>query len=82
MKSPSNDTSNLLAFQYKSLRIEDPIIWIPDDPFGISNDEITRVRQRFSNIQISNKHARLDENGKLIITQGPTGFSGVESMNF
>lgn len=46
---------NVLSFLdvselYQSLRVEDPIVWIPHDPFSISNDEIIRIRQRFGNV--------------------------------
>ena len=82
LKSSSNDISSTgpLAFQHKSLGVEEPVVWIPDDPLGISNDEISRIRQRYSNMKISNKHASLNGKGKLTIVQGPSGFSEIESM--
>lgn len=32
-----------LAFQHESLCIQRPVIWIPDDRLGISDDEISRI---------------------------------------
>lgn len=51
----SNDSSvtGPLALHHKSLRVEHPVVWIPDDPLGISNDEISCIRQRHSNVRIS-----------------------------
>ena len=69
LKSSSDDISSTgpLAFQHKSLSVEEPVVWIPDDPLGISNNEISCVRQRYSNMKISNKHVSLNGKGKLTI---------------
>ena len=67
-----------LVFQYKSLCVEKPIIWIPNDRLGISNDKITRISQHYSNIRVSNKHISLDEKGRVTITQNPSGLSEIE----
>ncbi len=69
-----------LAFQHESLRIQRPVVWIPDDRFGISDDEISRIKQRYGNVGITNEHAGLDEKGRVTITQTASGFSEVESM--
>ena len=82
LKSSSNDMSSTgpLAFQHQSLRVEEPVVWIPDDPLGISNDEISHIRQRYSNIKISNRHASLNRMGRLTINQGSGNFSEIESI--
>ncbi|MCJ1455409.1 hypothetical protein MMC28_005764 [Mycoblastus sanguinarius] len=57
-----------LAFQHESLGIQTPVVWIPGDRLGISNDEISRVKRNYSNVRISNEHAGLDGNGRVTIT--------------
>ena len=74
------DGLGTLAFQHESLCIKQPIVWIPDDRLGISDDEISRIRRHYSNVRVSNKHASLDGKGSVTITQNSKGFSEVESM--
>jgi hypothetical protein len=69
-----------LAFQHESLRIQRPVVWIPDDCLGISDDEISRIKQRYDNVKITNEHAGLDEKGRITIKQIASDFSEVESM--
>ena len=69
-----------LAFQHESLHIQRPMVWIPDDHLGISDDEISRIKQRYGNVRITNEHAGLDGKGRVTITQNASGFSEVESM--
>jgi hypothetical protein len=56
------------------------VVWIPDDRLVISDDEISRIKQRYGNVEITNEHAGLDEKGRVTITQTASGFSEVESM--
>ncbi len=78
----SNERDDLasLTFQHESLRIQRPVIWIPDDRFEISDDEISRIKQRYDNVRITNEHADLDEKRRVIITQIVSDFSEVKSM--
>lgn len=69
-----------LAFQRGSLRVQRPVVWIPDDRLVISSDEISRVKQLYSNVRISNEYAGLDEKGRLTLTQDTSRFSDIESM--
>ncbi len=69
-----------LTFQHESLRIQRSVIWISDDRFKISDDEISRIKQRYDNVKITNEHADLDEKKRVTITQIINDFSEVESM--
>ena len=57
-----------LAFQHESLCIQRPVIWIPNDRLGISDDEISCLEQQYSNVRMSNEHTCLDEKGRVKIT--------------
>ena len=69
-----------LAFQHESLRIQRFLVWISDDRLGISNDEISRIKQHYGDLGITNQHAGLDEKGMVTITQTASDFSEVESL--
>ena len=69
-----------LTFQHESLCIQRSVIWISDDRFKISDDEISRIKQRYDNVKITNEHADLDEKKRVTITQIINDFSEVESM--
>ena len=69
-----------LAFQQGSFCLEKPIVWIPDDRLGISDDEISRISQQCSNVRVSNEHASLDEKGRVTIMQSSSGLPRVELM--
>ncbi len=78
----SNERDDLasLTFQHESLRIQRFVIWISDDHFEISDYEISRIKQRYDNVKITNEHADLDEKKRMTITQIVSDFSEVESM--
>ncbi len=78
--SDERDDLASLTFQHESLRIQRPVVWISDDRFEISDDEISRIKQRYGNVEITNEHADLDEKGRMTITQIASDFSEVESM--
>ncbi len=78
--SDERDDLASLMFQHESLRIQRPVIWISDDRFEISDDEISRIKQRYDNVRITNEHADLNEKKRVTITQIASDFSEVESM--
>ena len=80
--SKANEYDGLvsLAFQHESLCIQKPVIWIPDDRMGISDDEISCTKQQYGNVCISNGHACLYGKGRVIITQDASDPSELESM--
>ena len=57
-----------LVFQYESLYIKNPILWIPDDRLGISDDEISYIRRHYNNVRVSNEYVNLDGKGRVTIT--------------
>ena len=70
-KPTPHETDRLISplYQHEALFVQKPIIWIPKDCLGISDDEILRVRNYDSSIRVSNQYATLDDHGKVIITQ-------------
>ncbi|RDL31558.1 Uncharacterized protein BP5553_09767 [Venustampulla echinocandica] len=51
--------------QDEALVASRPVVWIPKDKLGVSDDEISHVRRAYESIWISNEGASLDERGKL-----------------
>jgi hypothetical protein len=59
------------AFQHPAIRAKRPVIWMPRDALGVSDDEIERTK-RFSNkIWISNAYAGLDKKGRVVYGKSP-----------
>ena len=54
---------------YEHADYRSPVIWIPKDPLGISEDEIAHAKDCIQDIRISNDLAELDMKGRLEITQ-------------
>ncbi|KAL2807652.1 hypothetical protein BJX63DRAFT_64489 [Aspergillus granulosus] len=66
------------AFQHEALRAKRPVIWIPRDDLGVSDEEVYRT-QRFSKyIWISNEYQALDGKGRPIFSRSPPDFSEVD----
>ncbi|KAH8704759.1 hypothetical protein BGW36DRAFT_421350 [Talaromyces proteolyticus] len=66
------------AFQHEALRAKRPVIWIPRDDIGVSDDEIY-CTQRFSkHIWISNEYQALDGKCRTIFSRSPPDFSEVD----
>lgn len=66
------------AFRHEALRAKRPVIWIPRDDLGVSDDEIYRTQQLSKDIWISNEYQALDEKGKTIFSRRPPDFSDLE----
>lgn len=66
------------AFQHEALRARRPVIWVPRDDLGISDDEISRIQKFSNNIWISNEHTGLDGKGRVIYRRSPPDFSEVD----
>ena len=66
------------AFQHEALRARRPVIWIPRDDLGVSDDEIHRTREFSKNIWISNEFTGLDGKGRVIYRKSPPDFSEVD----
>jgi len=66
------------AFQHEALRARRPVIWVPRDDLGISDDEILRTQKFSRNIWISNEHTGLDGKARVIYRKSPPDFSEVD----
>lgn len=71
------------AFQHAALRAKRPVVWIPRDKLGVSDDEIRRTKKMSSvgektNIWISNEGTALDAKGRVVFRKSPPDFSNVD----
>ena len=66
------------AFQHEALRARRPVIWIPRDDLGVSDDEILRTQKLSKYIWVSNQHAALDAKGKVVFRKSPPDFSELD----
>ncbi|KAI9367578.1 hypothetical protein BJX61DRAFT_292997 [Aspergillus egyptiacus] len=66
------------AFQHDALRAKRPVIWIPQDDLGVSDDEIYRTQRFSKHIWISNEYQALDGKCRTIFSRSPPDFSEVD----
>lgn len=66
------------AFQHDALRARRPVIWIPRDDLGVSDDEIYRTQRFSKHIWISNEYQALDGKARPIFSRSPPDFSEVD----
>ncbi|KAL3467140.1 hypothetical protein BJX64DRAFT_191506 [Aspergillus heterothallicus] len=66
------------AFQHDALRAKRPVIWIPRDDLGVSDEEIYRTQRFSKHIWISNEYQALDGKGRTIFSRSPPDFSEVD----
>ena len=66
------------AFQHEALRARRPVIWIPRDEMGVSDDEVRRTKEYSKYIWISNQHTGLDGKGNVIYRKSPPDFSEID----
>ncbi len=66
------------AFQHEALRARRPVIWIPRDDLGISDDEIRRTKEYSESIWISNMYAELDGNANVLYNRSPPDCSNID----
>lgn len=66
------------AFQHEALRARRPVIWIPRDDLGVSDDEIRRTQEFSNKIWISNESTGLDGRGRVVYRKSPPDFSEVD----
>lgn len=62
------------AFQHEALRAKRPVVWIPRDDLGISDDEIYRTRNFSKHIWISNEYSGLDDKARVVYRRSPPDF--------
>jgi hypothetical protein len=81
------------AFQHRALRAKRPVVWIPRDKLGVSDDEIKRAKRMSTvriddsekggnvektNIWMSNEGVALNGRGKVVFRRSPPDFSNVD----
>lgn len=69
------------AFQHYALRSRRPVVWIPRDDLGISDDEIRRTKEFSDFVWISNEGTALDSNVRVVYGKSPPDFSEVDLIN-
>lgn len=68
------------AFQHSALRAKRPVIWLPRDELGISDDEIRRMGAFSKNLWLSNVRQGLDSKGRCIYSGAPPDLDQVDLM--
>jgi hypothetical protein len=66
------------AFQHSALRARRPVIWIPRDELGVSDNEVKRMGAFSKNLWVSNVRQGLDSKGKCVYSGAPPDFSEVD----
>jgi hypothetical protein len=66
------------AFQHAALRAKRPVIWIPRDELGISDDEVYRTQQFSKNLWITNDYASLDDKNEVVYSRSPPDLSEID----
>jgi hypothetical protein len=66
------------AFQHEALRAKRPVVWIPRDEMGVSDDEIYQTQKYSKHIWISNAYSGLDRSCRVVYRRSPPDFSEVD----
>jgi calcium permeable stress-gated cation channel len=66
------------AFQHSALRARRPVIWIPRDELGVSDDEVHRMGRFSKHLWVSNVRQGLDSKGRCVYSGAPPDFSEVD----
>ena len=67
------------AFQHSALRARRPVIWIPRDDLGVSDDELKRMAAlSHKYLWVSNVRQGLDAKGRCVYSGTPPDFSEVD----
>ncbi|KAH6631841.1 hypothetical protein F5144DRAFT_511708 [Chaetomium tenue] len=69
------------AFQHSALRARRPVVWIPRDDVGVSDDEIRRTNDFSEFISITNEGTALDSRVRVLYGRNPPDFSEVDLIN-
>ncbi|KAF2165189.1 hypothetical protein M409DRAFT_24573 [Zasmidium cellare ATCC 36951] len=83
------------SFQHSALRARRPVVWIPRDVLGVSDDEIKRAKkmstvmvesadgdkEEKTNIWMSNDGTALDSKGRVVFRKSPPDFSNVDLIS-
>lgn len=63
------------AFTHSALRARRPVVWIPRDDLGVSDDEVRRTNEYSDHIRISNEGTALDSKCRVVYGQAPPDFA-------
>ncbi|EEP76111.1 conserved hypothetical protein [Uncinocarpus reesii 1704] len=66
------------AFQHEAIRTKRPVVWIPRDDLGVSDDEVFRTQRFSKHIWISNEYQALDGRCRAIFSRSPPDFSEID----
>ncbi|KAI9838409.1 MAG: hypothetical protein M1838_004615 [Thelocarpon superellum] len=69
------------AFLHEALRAKRPVVWIPRDKMGISDDEIARTQLVSKHVWISNEYTGLDHKGRVVYRRSPPDFSEIDVID-
>ncbi|KAL7938001.1 hypothetical protein V8C35DRAFT_290545 [Trichoderma chlorosporum] len=69
------------AFLHSALRARRPVVWIPRDDMGISDDEVRRTRSYSEHLWISNEGTGLDSKVRVVYGRYPPDFSEIDLIN-
>jgi len=72
-KGPQRGLAGLDSYHHPSVTAPVPVIWIPEDPLGISKEEI-RDTQAAGDIKITDGGAALDEKNKMSWSEDPPDY--------
>ena len=79
LTATERDTLVQRAFHHEALRARRPVIWVPRDDIGVSDDEIRRTNACCGeNVWISNEFTSLDRKGRVLFGRAPPDFSEVD----
>ncbi|EXJ94555.1 hypothetical protein A1O1_02951 [Capronia coronata CBS 617.96] len=66
------------AFQHSALRARRPVIWLPRDDLGVSDEEVHRMGRFSAHLWVSNVRQGLDSKGRCVYSGAPPDFSEVD----
>ncbi|RFU74844.1 hypothetical protein TARUN_7413 [Trichoderma arundinaceum] len=75
------DTLVRHAFLHSALRARRPVVWLPRDDMGISDDEVRRTRSYSEHIWVSNEGTALDSKVRVVYGRYPPDFSEIDLIN-
>jgi hypothetical protein len=68
------------ALQHGALRARRPVVWIPKDSLGVSDDEIQQTKRYTKHVPISNRGAFIDSKGHVSYGRNPPDFSKLDHI--
>lgn len=74
VKSPPRGVSGVDNFHHPAVTAPVPVIWIPEDPLGISKEEIRDTEAVSEEIKITDGGAKLDEKNKMSWSEDPPDY--------